>query len=204
MVDVVVLPPQKEPERPTAQYYSKTLYEHFIAFQNQNNKSGFKMEEPTITIELIPVEKIIELENASAADCLLLFAQHQYVTEEQFKNFMFFIKKKMTVPNVFRPKMFWIYQMLAHLFGYRTHEALKAYARKEMDEHHPGMIRNFLGDKDSAARALFASYSASERKEKLKSSPAVKQAFKEGRDRINAKGASVSVSFKKTRKVLSS
>lgn len=201
MVEVIELPPGKEPKQQTVHYYSQSLYEHFVAFQNQNNKNGFMLEMPTITIELIPVEKIITLEDVSTANCLLLFAQHEYVTEEQFKEFRQFIQKKMTVPGVHRARMCHTYEMLSHLFGYRTHSALKAYARQHIDKLYPGMIRNFRTSANAAANALFDSYGKDQIKKKLKSVPEVKQAFKEGLVRKNQNGAVVTTTFKKTRKI---
>jgi hypothetical protein len=136
------------------------------------------------------------------SDCLLLFAQHEYVTEEQFKKFRQFIQEKMTIPGVTRARMCKTYEMLSHLFGYRSHAALKAYARQHLDKKHPGLIRNFRGDSQAVAKALFDSYGKERRKEKLKSSPEVKRAFKEGQARKNTNGTTVNVAFKKARKTV--
>lgn len=201
MAEITVLPAGPEPAKETAHYYPKTLYEHFVAFQNQNNKGGFPIEEPTVTIELMPIEKIMALENASTADCLLLFAQHEYVTEKDLKDFRRFMQKKMTVPGVFRARFCWLNEMLSHLFGYRSAAAMMAYARQHFDEHHPGLIRNFRGDTGAAAKALFDSYGKEQRKQKLKSSPEVKKAFNEGRARVSQDNSKIKVTVKKKRMV---
>jgi hypothetical protein len=202
MTEVTILPNGPEPTKETAHYYSQTLYEHFVAFQNQNNQNGFPIEKPTVTIELMPVEKIMALEHVSAADCLLLFAQHEYVTEKQFKEFRNFIQKKMTVPGVFRAKMCKTQEMMAHLFGYRTAAAMMAYARQHLDKKYPGLIRNFRDDIISARNALFDSYGKEQRKKKLKSSPEIKQAFREGQARTAFQNKTVPVVIKKKRKVV--
>lgn len=178
MVEIITLPSAPVPKKETAHYYSKTLYDHFVAFQNQNNKQSFVLETPVVNIELLPLDKIMEIENASISDYLILIAQHEYMTEKEFSTVTWFIKSKMTVPGVYKAKLQSTFELLSHLFGYRTHSALKAYARLNVDVKHPGMVRNFRGDSQAISKALFDTYGKEKRKQKLKSLPSVKEAFK--------------------------
>lgn len=194
MVEVQVLPPRSEPERLTAHHPTSNLYEHFLAFQNQNNKGGFQPEEPTVEIRLMPVDDIMKLENAQISDYLVLLAQHQYITREQLKKFAFFLKVKIREGGHKKFGVSMAYELLARLFGYKTNAALAYYSKEGLDAVHPGQVRNFRFG-DNPEKAVFAA----PQKGKFKSVPGIRHYFKAGEERKAQEAVKVTV--KKTRKI---
>lgn len=81
MPDVIQLPPQQEPKRLTAQQRHRHLHEHFLAFLNANNPTGFTAEE----VSSIGGDTIVDL--------LLRVAQSGPVPEKSFKDYATRIKK---------------------------------------------------------------------------------------------------------------
>jgi hypothetical protein len=205
MVEIQVLPPRDDPERLTAKLTSHTLKEHLEGFLSANNANGFVYEEPVAEIKRIPISQILNSGGLSISELLLLFAQHEYVSETSFKNFTLMIRSRFKLSVTKCPKLGHIYEMMAVLFGYRTHSALKQYARLHLDEKHPGWIKNFrYGEHiQNAMYDIPANIPRWHKPEEAKKMLQIKRAFKEGRERkVRKEAANTAVVIVKKRRTI--
>lgn len=73
LVDIVELPPQEAPKQLTARVAPHNLHEHFLAFLNANNESGFLADE------------ILQIQADTIVDLLIDVSKFDVVTETKFK-----------------------------------------------------------------------------------------------------------------------
>jgi hypothetical protein len=106
MTQVTVLPPQAAPKHPTAEYHSKTLEEHLLAFLNVNNPKGWLVN---ISMDDI-VGFLTEISNRDG------------LSIEQFKKHAIKLRD-MTNKKV---KLMGAYEVLSRLYGYHRWVDAKA------------------------------------------------------------------------------
>ena len=173
MVQVTVLPPQETPKQPTAHRRPKDLEEHLMAFLNANNKEGYVADQKITPITLMAVPEIMALEDATLADLLVLLNEHEYVTHTDYKLFVRKMQDSVNRGTGRKTLKFCrALQMLARLFGYKTHQALCALR----DLHPNGMIRNFRYQHNANDKVFEQTP-----KGKYRGMPEVREAFKQAR-----------------------
>jgi hypothetical protein len=86
MTTIIELPAQKAPKQLTARSTSHNLHEHFLAFLNANNPTGFSADE-------FSADEIAPIEADTIVELLVSVSQHDAVSERTFKRLATRLKK---------------------------------------------------------------------------------------------------------------
>jgi len=91
MTNIIELPPQKPPKQLSARSTSRNLHEHFLAFLNSNNPTGFSDEE--LSAEEFSADEIALIEGDTIVELLAIVSQYDTVSERTFKRLATRLKK---------------------------------------------------------------------------------------------------------------